>query len=52
MTWLVIIPFCLSMAVLLTDWAWKALHKPEPSTPPCEHPWFIDGRCMVCGQPK
>ena len=52
MIWLVIIPFLLSMSILLSDWAYKALNKPEPPVEPCAHPWFIDGRCMVCGTPK
>lgn len=55
MIWLTIIPFALSMSILLTDWAWKGLErmsKFEDSPRSCEHPWFIDGRCMVCGTPK
>jgi len=51
--WLVLVPFALSMSILLTDWAWNAMHKVEDSTTePCSHPWYIDGRCMVCGEPK
>lgn len=54
MIWLTILPFCMSMAILLTDWAWKALSKEveNSTTEPCAHPWYIDGRCMVCGTPK
>lgn len=36
----------------ITEMAWAATHKVEDSTTPCEHPWYIDGRCMVCGTPK
>ena len=53
--WLLMIPFALGVvSYFLTKWAWKALHRPEPEPEPdpCEHPWFIDGRCMVCGTPK
>lgn len=51
MTWL-LIPLCLLVAVALTWIADRALSQPEPPTPPCEHPWFIDGRCLVCGDPR
>ena len=51
MIWLTILPFCLSMSIFLTDWAWSALSK---ATAPrrCEHPWYMDGRCMECGEPR
>lgn len=53
MTWLLLIPACLVIAVALTWLAGRALREPEEeATPPCAHPWFIDGRCMVCGTPK
>jgi hypothetical protein len=51
-TWL-LIPACLLVAVALTFLAGRALREPEaPPEPPCEHPWFIDGRCIVCGHPR
>lgn len=36
----------------ITEIAWAAMHKVEDSTTHCEHAWYIDGRCMVCGTPK
>lgn len=52
MEWIVI-PLCLLMTVVLTALAGRALREPEePPTPPCEHPWFMDGRCIVCGEPR
>lgn len=51
MDWL-IIPLCLLMTVVLTAVADRALNKPDPPAPPCEHPWFMDGRCIVCGEPR
>lgn len=54
MEWLTILPALFGLHVLLTDLAHKALTKPEPepTITPCEHPWYIDGRCMVCGEPS
>lgn len=40
------------LAYIATELAWKAMNKPEPPTPACEHPWYIDGRCIVCGHPR
>jgi len=51
-TWLLLIPLCLGIAAALTWWADRDLKKPAPPPAACEHPWFIDGRCMVCGTPK
>lgn len=52
MTW-IIIPICLLLALALTWLAERALREPEePPEPPCEHPWYIDGRCIVCGDPR
>lgn len=51
MEWIVI-PLCLLMTVVCTALAGRALNKPEPPAPPCEHPWYIDGRCIVCGEPR
>lgn len=50
MMWL-LIPLCLLMAVALTWMADKSLNK-APEKEVCEHPWYIDGRCIVCGDPK
>lgn len=52
MTWL-LIPLCLLVAVALTWLADRDMQEPkEPPAPPCDHPWFIDGRCIVCGHPR
>lgn len=53
MTWL-LLGFLLMglVAYIVTEIAWKAMHKPEPKHEPCEHPWYIDGRCIVCGHPR
>lgn len=51
-TW-ILIPTCLAMAIVFTTLANWALREPEdPPEPPCSHPWYIDHRCIVCGQPK
>lgn len=51
-TWL-LVPVLLVLSVALTWIADRALREPkEPPTSPCEHPWFIDGRCLVCGDPR
>ena len=51
--WVLIIPFCLIFGNVLMAYAIIALENREPEEGgPCEHPWYIDGRCMVCGTPK
>lgn len=51
-TWL-LVPVLLVLSVALTWIADRALREPEvPPAPPCAHPWFIDGRCLVCGDPR
>lgn len=53
MIWVLVVPVCLLMSVVLTALADRALREPEePPTPPCAHPWYIDGRCIVCGMPR
>lgn len=53
MTWVLLIPLCLMLSTALTAFAIIALERREPEEDgPCEHPWYIDGRCMVCGTPK
>lgn len=55
MTWLLLIPACLIVANVLTVLAIIALERREvepEEREPCAHPWYIDGRCMVCGTPK
>lgn len=54
MIWvLVVVGSSLLLSVLFTWVADRALREPEkPPAPPCEHPWYIDHRCIVCGQPK
>jgi hypothetical protein len=52
MIWLLLIPALLIVAVALTWLAHRDLNRPEPKPEPCTHPWYIDGRCMVCGTPK
>lgn len=50
MIWLVVLPAILGCAVVLTDWAWRWMQdavKPKP----CEHPFWIFGRCIQCGTP-
>lgn len=52
MEWIVI-PISLLIAAVSTALAGRALREPEePPAPPCEHPWYIDGRCIVCGTPR
>lgn len=56
MIWILVIPACLVLSVLLTwlaDWAfWGSEIQEDPLEKPCEHPWFMDGRCIVCGHPR
>lgn len=49
-TWLVLIPCILGCAVVLTDWAWRAM---QGSVAPrrCLHTHYIFGRCVECGTP-
>lgn len=52
MDWL-IIPMTVAVDCFLVWAASRALREPEePPTPPCDHPWYIDGRCIVCGHPR
>lgn len=52
MEWIVV-PVCLLMTVVCTALAGRALEDPEePPASPCTHPWYIDGRCIVCGDPR
>jgi len=51
-TEVLLIPLSLGIAAALTWLADRDLNKPEPPPEPCAHPWYIDGRCMVCGTPK
>lgn len=51
MIWVLLIPACLLMTVVLTALANRALREPEEQAP-CGHPWYMDGRCIVCGQPR
>lgn len=49
----ILIPLCLLIAVALTWLADRDLREPEEThDPPCLHPWYIDGRCIVCGDPR
>jgi hypothetical protein len=52
MIWLLAIPVLLALAALLTVWANRALYTPPEDEQPCEHPWYMDGRCVVCGEPR
>lgn len=53
MTWVLLAFLSMGLvAFVVTEIAWRAMNKVEDSTTPCEHPWYIDGRCMVCGTPK
>lgn len=47
--WLLLIPGLLALSVVITWLAHRDLNRP---TPPCEHPWYINMRCMVCGEPR
>ena len=51
-TGILLILLCLVMSSVLTWLADRDLNKPDPPPEPCAHPWYIDGRCMVCGTPK
>lgn len=52
MTW-PLIPLLLLATVALTWLADRALREPpEPQREPCSHPWFMDQRCVVCGEPR
>lgn len=52
MTW-ILIPLLLLASVALTWLAHRALREDEtPPEDPCAHPWYIDGRCIVCGVPR
>jgi hypothetical protein len=50
--WVLVIPACLLMTVVLTALADGALREEEEVEEPCAHPWYIDGRCIVCGHPR
>lgn len=49
MTWL-LVPLLLLLSVALTWLADRALR--EPQEEPCAHPWYMSGRCIVCGHPR
>jgi hypothetical protein len=52
MTWLWAIPVLLALAALATAWANHALYAPPADEQGCEHPWYMEGRCVVCGEPR
>lgn len=52
MEWITILPVIFGLHAVLTHLAHKALKpKPEPAPEPCQHPWYISGRCIICGDP-
>lgn len=55
LTWLVPVAFLL-VSVLVSALSHRALSRQEEhvsrSVPPCDHPWHIDGRCILCGDPE
>lgn len=53
MEWVALLPCIFGLHVVLTEWAARAMKPPEePGYEACEHPFYIDNRCIICGTPK